>query len=235
MSCIEPYLRILWLAWCSKVLKPVLEVIDLGVKPYEEVYESMREYTRTRNEQTPDQFWLVEHPSVFTLGQAGDPSHLLDQNTDIPVIKVDRGGQITYHGPGQVVIYLMLDLKRNGYFVRDLVNRMEQAIIDTLADFGIDGERQEGAPGIYLGKKNLKTPSLLGAKIAALGLKVSRHCCYHGLALNVDMNLKPFEAINPCGYSGLKTVDLASLGVQTTKEFVAKKLIEHLKQVLKLA
>ena len=235
MSCIELYLHTRWLAWCFKVLKPALEIINLGVKPYDEVYEAMREYTRTRNELTPDQFWLVEHPAVFTLGQAGDPSHLLDHNTTIPVVKVDRGGQITYHGPGQVVIYLMLDLKRNGFYVRDLVNRMEQAIIDTLSDFGVNGQRQAGAPGIYLGEKNLKTLSLLGAKIAALGLKVSRHCCYHGLALNIDMDLSPFDAINPCGYPGLKTVDLASLGVKTNKELVAAKLIEHLKQVLNMA
>lgn len=235
MSCIELYQPIQWLVWCFKVLKPALEVIDLGVRPYDEIYEAMREYTRNRNEQTPDQFWLVEHPPVFTLGQAGDPAHLLDQDTEIPVVKVDRGGQITYHGPGQVVVYLMLDLKRNGYFVRDLVNRMEQAIIDTLEEFGVDGQRQLGAPGIYLGSGNLKTPELVGAKIAALGLKVSRHSCYHGLALNVDMDLSPFKAINPCGYSGLSTVDLASLGIKTTKKLVAEKIVEHLKRALKLA
>ena len=218
-----------------QVSKPALEVIDLGIAPYDLVYEKMREYTRTRDENTPDQFWLVEHPPVFTLGQAGDPSHLIDQNTDIPVVKVDRGGQITYHGPGQVVVYLMLDLKRNGYFVRDLVNRMEQAIIDTLADFDVDGQRQAGAPGIYLGPEGLKDPRLVGAKIAALGLKVSRHCCYHGLALNVDMDLVPFEAINPCGYAGLNTIELASLGILTSKQVVASKLVNHLKQSLKLA
>jgi lipoyl(octanoyl) transferase len=217
------------------VLKPALEIIDLGVAPYDLVYESMREYTRTRDENTPDQFWVVEHPPVFTLGQAGDPSHLIDQNTEIPVVKVDRGGQITFHGPGQVVIYLMLDLKRHGYFVRDLVNRMEQAIINTLADFGVEGQRKAGAPGIYLGDKGLQDNRLVGAKIAALGLKVSRHCCYHGLALNVDMDLGPFEAINPCGYAGLKTVDLATLGVVSTNKAVSEKLIDHLRQTLKLA
>lgn len=235
MSCTEHCQLILWLVWFCKVLKPSLEILDLGVAPYELVYEKMRDYTRTRDANSSDQFWLVEHPPVFTLGQAGDPSHLIDENTQIPVVKVDRGGQITYHGPGQVVIYLMLDLKRNGYFVRDLVNRMEQAIIDTLDDFDVEGQRQAGAPGIYLGPKGLNDPRLVGAKIAALGLKVSRHCCYHGLALNVDMNLDPFEAINPCGYPGLKTIDLASIGVLASKEVVAGKLINHLKQQLKLA
>ena len=212
-----------------------LEIIDLGVRPYEQVYEAMQAFTRSRNSETPDQFWIVEHPPVFTLGQAGDPSHLLDQLTDIPVVKVDRGGQITYHGPGQVVLYLLLDLRRHGYFVRELVSRMEQAIIDTLESFGVKSERQAGAPGIYLSPEHAGYPNLVGAKIAALGLKVSKHCCYHGLALNVDMDLSPYEAINPCGYPGLKTIDLASLGVHVQRNMVVAKLNEHLKNNLELA
>lgn len=212
-----------------------LEIIDLGLQPYEQVYEAMKAFTRSRNENTPDQFWIVQHPPVFTLGQAGDPTHLLDQLTDIPVVKVDRGGQITYHGPGQVVLYLLLDLRRNGYYVRELVNRMEQSVIDTLDNLGVKSERQAGAPGIYLSSEHLGYPDLVGAKIAALGLKVSKHCCYHGLALNVDMDLSPYAAINPCGYPGLKTIDLASLGIHIQRDLVVAELNKHLKKNLELA
>jgi lipoyl(octanoyl) transferase len=214
--------------------QPNLEVCDLGQKDYSEVYEQMRAFTKERDDKTPDQFWLVEHPPVFTLGQAGDPSHLLDSTSSIPVVQVDRGGQITYHGPGQVVIYLLLDLKRNGYYVRELVNRMEQAIIDTLKTLKLESVRQEGAPGIYLAKQP-GYEHLEGAKIAALGLKISRHYSYHGLALNVDMDLKPFQMINPCGYEGLRTIDLKTLGISENRAHIANILIAHLKESLNLA
>ena len=147
---------------------------------------------------------------------------------------IDRGGQITYHGPGQVVVYLLLDLRRRRLFVRDLVNRIEQAIIDTLADSGVVGVRKPGAPGIYLDQaKNIPT-EFIGAKIAALGLKVTKQCCYHGLALNVAMDLQPFEAINPCGYAGLKTIDLRTLGVSDNIDIVAKNILSHLSQQLEV-
>lgn len=221
-------------AGSSPSSQPTLEVIDLGLQEYAEIYERMRVFTKERDDRTPDQFWLVEHPPVFTLGQAGDPGHLLDSTSGIPVVKVDRGGQITYHGPGQIVLYLLLDLRRHGFYVRELVNRMEQAIIDTLKDLQIESTRQEGAPGIYLAHR-LGFEALEGAKIAALGLKISRHYSYHGLALNVDMDLKPFQMINPCGYEGLKTIDLKTLGISENRAYIANKLIAHLKESLNLA
>ena len=152
----------------------------------------MQAFTAARTAETPDEFWVLEHPPVYTQGQAGRPEHLLHA-TDIPVIRTDRGGQITYHGPGQLVIYTLVDLRRRGYGIRELVRRMEQAVIDMLAAHNIVGERLNGAPGVYVG----------GAKIAAVGLRVKRGCTYHGLALNVDMDLTPFTAINPCGFPGL--------------------------------
>lgn len=161
----------------------------------------MRDFTATRGPDTPDELWLLEHPPVFTLGQAGKREHLLN-DIGIPVVPIDRGGQVTYHGPGQVVAYLLLDLKRRGYGVKELVRRMEQAVIDLLAEAGIRGERLAGAPGIYVD----------GAKIAALGLRVKGGCTYHGLALNVDMDLSPFQAINPCGYAGMAVTRLRDLG-----------------------
>jgi lipoyl(octanoyl) transferase len=194
----------------------------------------MKAYTASRDESSPDQFWLVEHPPVFTLGQAGDEAHLIDQQTEIQLVKVDRGGQITYHGPGQIVVYLLLDLKRHGFFVKALVNAMEQAIIDTLAEYGIAAERKPGAPGIYLSSNHAGYEYLQGAKIAALGLKISKHCSYHGLALNLDMNLEPFHAINPCGYEGMKTIDMATLGVKRSWAEVADTLVLHLKKALKI-
>jgi lipoyl(octanoyl) transferase len=194
----------------------------------------MKAYTASRDESSPDQFWLVEHPPVFTLGQAGDEAHLIDQQTEIQLVKVDRGGQITYHGPGQIVVYLLLDLKRHGFFVKALVNAMEQAIIDTLAEYGIAAERKPGAPGIYLSSNQAGYEYLQGAKIAALGLKISKHCSYHGLALNLDMNLEPFHAINPCGYEGMKTIDMATLGVKRSWAEVADTLVLHLKKALKI-
>lgn len=213
---------------------PVLEVLHLGLQEYSQTYERMKAYTASRDESSPDQFWLVEHPPVFTLGQAGDEAHLIDPQSEIQLVKVDRGGQITYHGPGQIVVYLLLDLKRHGFFVKALVNAMEQAIIDTLAEYGIAAERKPGAPGIYLSSNQAGFEYLQGAKIAALGLKISKHCSYHGLALNLDMDLKPFQAINPCGYEGMKTIDMATLGVKRPWGEVADCLVLHLKKALKI-
>lgn len=159
----------------------------------------MQAFTASRNEATPDELWLCEHPAVFTQGLAGKAEHLL-RDIGVPVVKIDRGGQITYHGPGQVVCYLLLDLKRRNLTVKGLVNRMEQAVIDLLADYGIAGERLSGAPGVYVG----------GAKIAALGLKIKNGCSYHGLAVNVAMDLGPFAAINPCGYAGMAVTQISN-------------------------
>jgi lipoyl(octanoyl) transferase len=206
----------------------------LGVQEYLPTYEAMKSFTANRSEKTPDEIWVLQHPPTYTLGQAGDPAHLLKPDINIPLVPIDRGGQITYHGPGQVVVYLLLDLRRRRLFVRDLVNRIEQAIIDTLADSGVVGVRKPGAPGIYLEKAKNIPAELAGAKIAALGLKVTKQCCYHGLALNVAMDLQPFEAINPCGYVGLKTIDLRTLGVSDNIDIVAKNVLSHLSQQLKV-
>ncbi|GHA70364.1 octanoyltransferase [Formosimonas limnophila] len=199
-----------------------LIVKRLGRVDYLPTEQAMREFTATRDASTPDELWLVEHPPVFTLGQAGLAEHLL-QAGDIPLVKTERGGQITYHGPGQVVIYMMLDLKRRGIMVREWVRRIEGAIILTLADYGITGVRKDGAPGIYVGQGTHE-----GAKIAALGLKVKRGCTYHGLSFNVDMDLTPFLHINPCGYAGLETVDMKTLGVTATWADVAEQLAQSL-------
>lgn len=191
----------------------------LGTKPYVSTWEAMQAFTNGRDASTPDELWLVQHPPVYTLGQAGKPEHLL-QTTDIPLVKIDRGGQITYHGPGQVVAYLLIDLHRRHLKVRELVNRLEQSIIDCLADYGLEAVRQDGAPGVYID----------GAKIAALGLRVKNGCSYHGLSLNVDMDLTPFTWINPCGYSGLKTIQLKDFGVTEGPDQVAERLVGHLRR-----
>ena len=209
-------------------------VRDLGLQDYLPTYEAMKSFTANRTEETPDEIWVLQHPPTYTLGQAGNPKHLLKPDTDIPLVPIDRGGQITYHGPGQIVVYLLLDLRRRRLFVRDLVNRIEQAIIDTLADSGVIGIRKPGAPGIYLDKNDKVPADLVGAKIAALGLKVTKQCCYHGLALNVAMDLQPFDAINPCGYAGLKTIDLRTLGVSDNIDIVAKNILSHLSQQLEV-
>jgi lipoyl(octanoyl) transferase len=174
----------------------------LGRVEYQRAYDRMREFSATRTATTPDELWLLEHPPVYTLGQAGKPQHLLRGN-GIPVARVDRGGQVTYHGPGQVVAYVLLDLRRRGLTVKRLVGQLEQAVIDLLASHGVEGARRAGAPGVYVG----------GAKVAALGLRVRGGCTYHGLALNVDMDLAPFRDINPCGYEGLAVTQLADLGL----------------------
>jgi lipoyl(octanoyl) transferase len=176
-------------------------VRDLGRQPYEPVWRAMQAFTDARTDATPDELWLVEHDPVFTLGQAGRPEHVLAPG-DIPVLQVDRGGQVTYHGPGQIVAYPLLDLRRLKIGVRDYVCRIEQAVIDTLGEWNIRGERREGAPGVYVN----------GAKVAALGIRVRRGCTFHGLAFNIAMDLSPFSRINPCGYAGLEVVAMSDLG-----------------------
>jgi lipoyl(octanoyl) transferase len=178
-------------------------VRNLGRVEYEPTWRAMQAFTAQRGAETPDELWLLEHPPVYTQGQAGKAEHLIAA-TDIPVVPIDRGGQITYHGPGQVVAYVQVDLRRRGYGIRELVSRMEQAVIDLLAAHGVTAERQAGAPGVYVA----------GAKIAALGLRVRHGCTYHGLAFNVDMDLAPFAAINPCGYPGMAVTQCRDLGVR---------------------
>jgi lipoyl(octanoyl) transferase len=175
----------------------------MGRIAYAEAYDAMRAFTARRAAGTTDELWLLEHPPVYTLGQAGKPEHLLRAN-GIPVVRVDRGGQVTYHGPGQVVAYVLLDIRRRGLAVKRLVWLLEQAVIDLLAEHGVAGARRTSAPGVYVD----------GAKVAALGLRVRGGCTYHGLALNVDMDLAPFRDINPCGYAGLAVTQLADLGVE---------------------
>jgi len=193
----------------------------LGLVAYEPTWRAMQDFTAQRTQDTPDEIWLCQHPPVFTLGLAGKPEHLL-RDIGIPVVKIDRGGQITYHGPGQVVAYLLLDLKRRGITIKGLVNRMEQALIDLLAEFGIASARLPGAPGVYVD----------GAKIGALGLKVKNGCCYHGLALNVAMDLAPFAAINPCGYEGMAVTQLAELVPGITLEQASAALLSQLERHL---
>ncbi len=184
----------------------------------------MQAFTDRRDESTPDELWLVEHEPVFTLGQAGRAEHVLAPG-DIPVLQVDRGGQVTYHGPGQLVAYPLVDLRRRGLGVRDLVCRIEQAVIDALAGWGIDGRRRDGAPGIYVD----------GAKVMALGLRVRRGCSFHGLAFNVAMDLEPFARINPCGYQGLRVTQLLDLGGPGELATVADAVVARLAQQLGLA
>ena len=174
----------------------------LGLVAYEPTWRAMQSFNAARTPDTGDQLWVVEHPPVYTLGLAGRPEHVLAPGS-IPVVKTDRGGQVTYHGPGQVVAYPMMDLRRTGYGIREMVRRLEQAAIDTLADYGVAGERRAGMPGVYVG----------GAKIAAIGLRVARHCSYHGVALNANLDLEPFSRIDPCGYPGLASTRLADQGV----------------------
>jgi lipoyl(octanoyl) transferase len=198
-----------------------------GTEAYQTSFDAMRAFTEARTSDTPDEIWLVEHPPVFTLGQAGNPGHLLVADSGIPLVKIDRGGQITYHGPGQVVAYLLLDLRRRKLMVRDLVTRIEQAVIETLASYNLAGERKAGAPGIYVAP-GPAAGIHVGAKIAALGLKIRNGCSYHGVSLNVNMDLRPFLAINPCGYAGLETVDMATLGVAASWNDVAATLARSL-------
>ena len=207
-------------------------VKHLGLVDYASTYEAMQIFTKGRTSDTADEIWVLEHPPVFTLGLAGDADNLHSPSNQIPLVQVDRGGEITYHGPGQIVIYLLLDLRRLGIFVKELVSRIEQATIDTLADFGIDVERKPGAPGIYISKQTGVSSEWVGAKIAALGLKVSKGCSYHGLALNVATDLEAFKRIHPCGYEGLKTVDMQTLGIKDNIDTISQRLLQHLQKQL---
>jgi len=198
-----------------------LTVRRLGQVAYEPTWHAMQAFTAQRAADTPDELWLCEHPPVFTLGLAGKPDHLRE-DIGIPVVKIDRGGQITYHGPGQIVCYLLLDLRHRKLTVKGLVNRMEQAVIDLLAGYGVAAQRLTGAPGVYVN----------GAKIAALGLKVKNGCCYHGLALNVAMDLTPFSAINPCGYVGMAVTQLAAFVPDIAAPQVANGMIHTLQAAL---
>lgn len=215
----------------------------IGRVDYAPTVQAMQEFTRTRTAGASDQLWICEHPATFTQGLAGKADHLLHTG-DIPVVATNRGGQVTYHGPGQVVAYPLLDLQRRGYFVKEYVYRLEEAAIRTLDHFGVTGHRVAGAPGIYVRLHDPRSHALLEqrpmrrvpgsdapepdftglGKIAALGIKISRHCSYHGMALNVAMDLEPYTRINPCGYAGLPTVDLSTMGVQTTWDEVAQVL-----------
>jgi lipoyl(octanoyl) transferase len=204
-------------------------VRDLGRADYLPTWQAMRAFTAQRAAGTADELWLVEHPPVFTLGQAARREHLLDPG-DIPVVATDRGGQVTYHGPGQVVVYTLIDLHRLGIFVKELVHRIEQSVIQTLDASGIVGERVLGAPGVYVRDPASRAGGALAgfAKIAALGVKVSRGRSYHGVALNVAMDLGPFRRIDPCGYAGLPTTDLATLGVSISWRTAADRLADRL-------
>jgi lipoyl(octanoyl) transferase len=189
----------------------------LGLVEYQPAFQAMQDFTAQRGPGTPDEIWLLQHPPVYTLGLAGKAEHLL-RNSAIPVVKVDRGGQITYHGPGQVVAYLLLDLKRRGIGVKELVRRMEQAVIELLAAHGVEAARRDKAPGVYVN----------GAKIAALGLRIRNNCSYHGLCLNVDMDLSPYANINPCGYAGLEVTQTCEHGVNAGADALADELARHL-------
>ena len=216
-----------------------IEVSTRGRVGYAETYAAMQAFTRERTADTPDQLWLCEHAPVFTQGLAGKADHLLAPG-GIPVVQTDRGGQVTFHGPGQVVAYPLVDLRRAGYYVKEYVYRIEESVIRTLMHFDVTGHRVPGAPGIYVRLDDPFSHARLApagpggnpfaglGKIAALGIKVSRHATYHGVALNVAMDLEPFSRINPCGYAGLRTVDLSTIGVHTTWDEAARVLSQKL-------
>ena len=206
---------------------------NLGLVEYQDAYIAMQSFTKERLPTTPDELWILQHPPIFTLGLAGNPANLHRPINHIPLLEVDRGGEITYHGPGQIIIYLLLDLKRKKLFVKELVRAIEQSVIDTLTKYGVLAERKPGAPGIYIAKQNQTSP-YEGAKIAALGLKITKQCSYHGLALNVAMDMRPFDAIHPCGYEGLQTIDMKTLGISENIDLVATCLVDHLKRQLHL-
>ena len=220
-----------------------LPITLLGPVDYAPTAAAMQAFTEQRGPDTADALWICEHPPVYTQGLAGKADHILNPGS-IPIVQTNRGGQVTYHGPGQVVAYPLIDLQRAGYYVKEYVYRIEEAVLRTLAHFGVTGHRVTGAPGIYVRLDDPFSHAMLTGpfppqdpfrglgKIAALGIKVSRHCTYHGLALNVAMDLEPFGRINPCGYAGLRTVDLAALGVQATWEAVAPVLGAHLQRRL---
>ncbi len=204
-----------------------LRVRRLGRVDYLPTWQAMIEFTARRDAQTPDELWVCEHPPVYTLGQAGRPEHRLVDN-GIPLVKIDRGGQITYHGPGQVVVYFMLDLVRRGFDVRRFVSQIEQAVIDLLAEQGVAARRLDGAPGVYVERTEDVHGARGVAKIASLGLRVRKNGCYHGVSLNVDMDLSPFAAINPCGYAGMAVTQTRDLGVALSPAQAADALVAHL-------
>lgn len=226
-----------------------MQVRQLGRVDYVDTALSMQRFTETRTPETADELWLCEHDAVFTQGIAGDAEHLLAPGP-IPIVQTNRGGQVTYHGPGQVVAYPLIDLRRAGYFVKEYVYRLEEAAIRTLAHFGVVGHRVAHAPGVYVRLDDPHSHALLAqrpqkglakddaqdftglGKIAALGIKVSRHCTYHGVALNVNMDLEPYSRINPCGYAGLRTVDLSTMGVNITSDEAAEVLAGQLQRRL---
>ncbi len=204
-------------------MPPVLVRELPGLWPYEPVWRAMQAFTDARTAETTDEFWLLQHEPVFTQGQAGKAEHVLAPG-DIPVIPVDRGGQVTYHGPGQIMAYVLVDLRRRGLGVRELVQRIEQAVIDTLAHWNIEAQRREGAPGVYVN----------GAKVAALGLRVRRGCSFHGLAFNAAMDLEPFHRINPCGYKGLAVTQVLDLGGPASLAVLQSSLVDELARQLGL-
>jgi lipoyl(octanoyl) transferase len=220
-----------------------MQVTVLGRQPYAGMEEAMRSFTLSRTPQSPDQLWLVEHDPVFTQGLAGREQHVLTPG-QIPVVKTQRGGQVTYHGPGQVTAYPLVDLRRLGIYVKEYVFRLESAVLQVLQTCDVTGHRVRGAPGIYVRLADPFDHAALSAalpgqdpfaglgKIAALGIKVSNHCAYHGLALNVAMDLEPFARIDPCGYAGLRTVDLRTLGVQLSWDEAAQRLAHRLQALL---
>ena len=199
-------------------------VRHLGLQPYEPVSQAMHDFTDSRDDTTPDEIWLVEHLPVFTQGQAGKAEHLL-MTGDIPVIQSDRGGQVTYHGPGQQVMYVLLNLKRRKLGVRELVTLLEQTVVNTLAEYGIDAHPRADAPGVYVGEM----------KICSLGLRIRKGCSFHGLALNINMDLAPFQRINPCGYAGMAVTQTRDLGVPLTPAQAGEALVAHLNRQLEQA
>jgi lipoyl(octanoyl) transferase len=205
------------------VFAPIIKY--LGIADYTETLLAMQAQNRTRNADTPDEIWLLEHPPVYTLGLAGKPEHVLNAG-EIPVIKVERGGQVTYHGPGQLVAYLLLDVKRLGYGVKELVRRIEQSLIDSLAQYEIASFRKSGMPGVYVSLNGNDT------KIAAIGLRIANHATYHGLSLNVDMDLEPFSRINPCGYEGLAVTQMHDLRATDKIQVIGNNLVAHLQRNL---
>ena len=220
-----------------------IEPRQLGLVDYLATFEAMKKFTETRDPQTPDSLWICEHSAVYTQGLAGKADHVLNPG-NIPVVQSNRGGQVTFHGPGQVVAYPLIDLKRAGYYVKEYVYRIEEAVLKTLTHFGVTGHRVTGSPGIYVrlddptshaalsGPRHPADPFRGLGKIAALGIKVSRHCTYHGVALNVAMDLEPYSRINPCGYVGLQTTDLSTIGVtvswQEAADVLGHKLVTYL-------
>jgi len=202
-------------------LRADIKLKYLGLQPYEPVWHAMQVFTDNRNENTVDEIWMVQHPPVFTQGQAGKPEHILNAG-EVPIIQVDRGGQVTYHGPGQIVIYPLIDLKRHKMGIKALVNGIEEALIQTMKVYGVEAKRKEKAPGVYVE----------GKKIASLGLRVRKGCTFHGLAFNIRMDLEPFSRINPCGYAGLEVTQLSELNPSIDFDDVQEQLIKYLCETL---